>query len=64
MAQAVRQSTTKPLSSLFRDPYVAAAFKAAEDDGLSPAQVNVDPPRSPASGGAEAVQVTRTLETA
>jgi hypothetical protein len=45
MAQANRKNTTKPtaflnavarihLSHLFQDPFVAAAFKAAEDDGL------------------------------
>ncbi|MGY4193365.1 hypothetical protein ACVIM9_002706 [Bradyrhizobium sp. USDA 4520] len=61
---ATQQHTTKPLSSLFRDPYVAAAFKAAEDDGLSPAPVSVDPPHSPASGAAEPVQTIRPLETA
>ncbi|MGY4260101.1 hypothetical protein ACVI1L_007169 [Bradyrhizobium sp. USDA 4516] len=32
MARATANHSTK-LSSLFRDPYVAAAFKAIEDDG-------------------------------
>jgi hypothetical protein len=46
MAQADSKNTTRGaflnavarvhLSHLFRDPFVAAAFKAAEDDGLAP----------------------------
>ena len=27
---------TKPLSAMFRDPSLPAAFRAAEDDGLAP----------------------------
>lgn len=61
MAQAANQSTTKPLSSLFRDPVLRAAFKAAEDDGLSPSAVHVDLPRRLDGGAAE---TTRILETA
>jgi len=38
MAQAINQTTTSdrrglPLSTLFTDPIVAAAFRRAEDDG-------------------------------
>ncbi|MDI2103945.1 hypothetical protein [Bradyrhizobium sp. Mp64] len=44
MARATSNHTTKPLSSLFRDPVLRAAFKAAEDDGLSPSMVDVDQP--------------------
>ncbi|MCW2201346.1 hypothetical protein M2227_003436 [Bradyrhizobium elkanii] len=51
MAQATKQSTTKPLSSLFRDPVLRAAFEAAELDGLAPAAVIVDRPRD-LDGGA------------
>jgi CspA family cold shock protein len=47
MARAVSKHTTKPtaflnavarvhLSHLFQDPFLRAAFKAAEDDGLAP----------------------------
>jgi hypothetical protein len=53
MAQAKSNLTTKPtaflnavarihLSHLFQDPFVAAAFKAAEDDGLAPDMAEVD----------------------
>jgi hypothetical protein len=34
MARATNHSTTR-LSNLFRDPFLRAAFKAAEDDGTS-----------------------------
>jgi hypothetical protein len=44
MAQAKHHTTTK-LSSLFVDPFLRAAFKAAEDDGLAPAFVETDHPR-------------------
>ncbi|MEY9607269.1 hypothetical protein ABIF21_000143 [Bradyrhizobium elkanii] len=53
MAQATNQFSTKPLSSLFRDPVLRAAFKAAEDEGLSPSPVVVDLPRT-LDGGAAA----------
>lgn len=45
MAQADSNHTTK-LSALFRDPYLRAAFQAAEDDGLAPALVKTDRPRT------------------
>lgn len=60
MARADSNHTTKPLSSLFQDPVLRAAFRAAEDDGLSPAMVDVDHPRR-LDGGAAAV--CRILET-
>lgn len=43
------------LSHLFRDPFVAAAFAAAEDDGLAPALVEVDQPDRLDGGAAERV---------
>jgi len=43
------------LSHLFRDPFVAAAFKAAEDDGLAPSLVLADQPRELNGGAAERV---------
>lgn len=62
MARADSNHTT-PLSSLFRDAFVAAAFKAAEEDGLEPALVIVDRPRTLTGGAAEAAPI-RTLELA
>jgi hypothetical protein len=46
------------LSELFRDPFVAAAFRAAEDDGLAPALVDIDQPRTLDGGAAEIVPAT------
>jgi hypothetical protein len=40
MARATNHSTTR-LSNLFRDPFLRAAFKAAEDDGTSPELIEV-----------------------
>jgi hypothetical protein len=52
MAQATWNPTTK-LWTRFRDPYLRACFKAAEDDGTAPAFVETD--HSPAlDGGAVA----------
>lgn len=53
MAQANSNNTTK-LSSLFRDPFVAAAFRNAEDDGLTGEPVAVD--RAPTLNGGAAVR--------
>jgi hypothetical protein len=39
------------ISLMIHDPYVAKAFKAAEDDGLAPCMAAVDQPR-PLNGGA------------
>jgi hypothetical protein len=43
------------LSHLFNDPFVAAAFRAAEDDGLAPSLVMSDRPRALNGGAAEPV---------
>jgi hypothetical protein len=43
------------ISLMIRDPFVAAAFKAAEDDGLAPALVDLDQPRTLDGGAAERV---------
>jgi hypothetical protein len=70
MAQANSHPTTKPteflsavarihLSHLFKDPFLQAAFKAAEDDGLAPDLVAIDHPKTLDGGVAE-----RILETA
>ncbi|WLA78824.1 hypothetical protein [Bradyrhizobium elkanii] len=50
MARATHQSITKPLSSLFRDPVLRAAFKAAEDDGLTGELVETNRPRDLGGG--------------
>jgi hypothetical protein len=55
MAKADAKNTTRPtaflntvarihLSHHFRDLFVAAAFKAAEDEGIAPGLVEVDKP--------------------
>ena len=51
-------TTTKPLSAMFRDPYLRAAFQAAEDDGLAPAFVESDHPRTLDGGAAERMTET------
>jgi hypothetical protein len=63
MAQADSKNTTPAaflnavarihLSHLFRDPFVAAAFKAAEDDGLAPDLAEIDQPGTLDGGAAE-----------
>ena len=64
MAQANAKNTTKPtaflnavarihLSHMFQDPFLRAAFKAAEDDGLAPDMAEVDHPRTLDGGAAE-----------
>lgn len=57
MAQADSNHTTK-LSALFRDPFLRAAFQAAEDDGLAPALVESDHPRTLDGGAAEVIGAT------
>jgi hypothetical protein len=52
MARADSQNITR-LSSLFRDPFLRAAFKAAEDDGLTGDLVETDHPRQLDGGAAE-----------
>jgi hypothetical protein len=43
------------ISLMIRDPFVASAFRRAEDDGLAPALVEPDHPRSLDGGAAEIV---------
>jgi hypothetical protein len=43
------------LSLMIRDPFVSAAFRAAEDDGLAPDLVAVDHPKTLDGGAAERV---------
>jgi len=43
------------ISLMIRDPFVAAAFKAAEDDGLAPSLVQIDRPEMLDGGAAERV---------
>jgi hypothetical protein len=68
MSQAGRNSITKPtaflnvvarihLSHLFRDPFVAAAFKAAEDDGLAPDLVEINNPKTLDGGAAVSAEL-------
>ena len=53
MARAAAQPTTK-LSSLIRDPFVRAAFEAAERDGLEPVTALVETPPCLRGGAAAA----------
>lgn len=46
------------LSQLTRDPFVATAFRAAEDDGLAPEFVDVDNPPTLDGGAAEVIPDT------
>jgi hypothetical protein len=43
------------LSHLFQDPFLRAAFKAAEDDGLAPDFVEIGNPKTLDGGAAERV---------
>jgi hypothetical protein len=43
------------ISLMIRDPYVARAFRAAEDDGLAPSLVHADRPRMLDGGAAEPI---------
>jgi hypothetical protein len=47
------------LSQMIRDPFVAAAFRAAEDDGLAPNLVEIDHPKALDGGAAEVVAAER-----
>ena len=60
MAQADANYTT--LSQLIRDPFVRAAFEAAERDGLAPLAVLIDTP--PSLNGGQAVAFNRETELA
>jgi hypothetical protein len=57
MARANPNDTTK-LSAMFRDPFLRAAFEASEDDGLAPALVETDHPRTLDGGAAERMTET------
>jgi hypothetical protein len=61
MSRADAHHTTN-LSSLIRDPFVRAAFEAAERDGLAPLAVSVDAP--PSLDGGAVVALDRALELA
>jgi hypothetical protein len=43
------------LSQMIRDPFVSAAFRAAEDDGLTPDLVETDHPKTLDGGAVELV---------
>jgi len=43
------------ISFMVRDPFVAAAFRAAEDDGLAPDLVETDHPKHLDGGAAEVI---------
>lgn len=43
------------ISLMIRDPYVAAAFRRAEDDGLAPALAASEPPTWLGGGAAEII---------
>ncbi len=57
MARADSNHITK-LSTMFCDPFLRAAFAAAEDDGLAPAMAETDHPPSLDSGAAERLTET------
>jgi hypothetical protein len=50
---AERSRAANFASHLFQDPFAAAAFKAAEDDGLAPDLVEIDHPKHLDGGAAE-----------
>src|SRR5260370_4960472 len=54
MARADAHPTTN-LSTLIRDPFVRAAFEAAQRDGLAPLAVLIDTPPSLNGGHADVV---------
>lgn len=43
------------ISLLIRDPFVAAAFRAVEDDGFAPDLVEIDHPKTLDGGAAEII---------
>src|ERR1019366_1558060 len=59
-AMGIRDNPTTNLSSMIRDPFVRAAFEAAERDGLAPLAVLVDTP--PSLDGGQAVAFDRETE--
>jgi hypothetical protein len=46
------------ISLMICDPYVARAFRAAEDDGLAPSMAAVDHPKHLDGGAAEVIGAT------
>ena len=46
------------ISLMIRDPFVARAFRAAEDDGLAPDLVETDHPKHLNGGAAEVIGET------
>jgi hypothetical protein len=46
------------ISLMIRDPYVAKAYRAAEDDGLAPDLVETDHPKHLDGGAAEVIGAT------
>jgi hypothetical protein len=46
------------ISLMIRDPFVAAAFRRAEDDGLAPDLVETDHPKHLDGGAAEVIGET------
>jgi hypothetical protein len=46
------------LSQMIRDPFVSAAFRAAEDDGLDPDMAEFDHPKHLDGGAAEVIGET------
>jgi hypothetical protein len=50
------------ISLMIRDPFVAAAFRTAEDDGLVPAFVEIDNPLTLDSGAVSAFSRWRRPE--
>lgn len=46
------------ISLMIRDPYVARAFRAAEDDGLAPSMAGIDHPKHLDGGAAEVIGAT------
>jgi hypothetical protein len=56
MARATSNPTTK-LWTRFRDPYLRAIFRAAQDDGLAPSLVETDHPRTLDGGAAVSLEL-------
>ncbi|MBU6463226.1 MAG: hypothetical protein KGL35_21875 [Bradyrhizobium sp.] len=52
------------LSQMIRDPFVAAAFRAAEDDGLAPIPVDLDHPKALDGGASEIMPAAARFVTA
>ena len=55
------KTTEKKLSTMFKDEFVASAFRRSENDGLAPLAVEADRPRT-LDGGAIAAIVAEEME--